>query len=91
VNLPAEYHELSLKPCQAQGRKAPRTQLQLEDKEAQSSSDSSRACLKIREESPACPETTEGPSEGQKPPDPDNTIGSAAAWTPHGELVQGRN
>jgi len=30
-----------------------------------------------------------GPNEGQQPPDSSNTIGSAAAWTPHGELLQG--
>jgi len=35
-----------------------------------SSFDSSRASLQIREESSACPETMEGPSEGQKPPRP---------------------
>ena len=86
-----EYHELSLDPCQAQWRRAPRTQLQLEDKEVNSSIDSSRASLKIRKESSACPETMEGANKGQNPPDPNNTIGSAAAWTPHGEFVQGRN
>jgi len=50
VDLPPEYHELSLNLCQAQCRGAPRTQLQLEEKEIQSSIDSSRASLKIREE-----------------------------------------
>jgi len=60
--------------------------LQLEDKEVNSSTDSSRASLKIREESSACPETMENASEGQNPPDPDNTIRSAAAWIPRGEL-----
>jgi len=65
--------------------------LQLEDKEVKSSIDSSRASLKIRKESSACPETREGPSEGQKTPDPNNTFGSAGTWTPSGEFVQGRN
>jgi len=31
----------------------------------------------------------QGPNEGLKPPDPNNTTGPAAAWTPHGELLQG--
>jgi len=65
--------------------------LQLEDKEVKSSIDSSRASLKISEESSGCPETMEGPNEGQKIPDPNNTVGSAATWTPRGELVWGGN
>jgi len=47
--------------------------------------------LKIREESSACPETMEGPTEGQKTPDPNNMIGSVATWTPRGELVRSKN
>jgi len=58
--------------------------------EVKSSTDSSRASL-IREESSAYSETTKSPNAGQKPPDSNNTIGSAAAWTSRGELVQGRN
>jgi len=91
VNLPPEYCELPLNPSQTQRRRASRTPLQLEDKGVKSSTDSSRASLKIREESSACPETMKGPNEGQKLPDPNNTIGSAATWTSHGELMQGRN
>jgi len=91
VNLPFGYSELSRNPYQAQGRRAPRTPLQLEGKEVKSSINSSRASLKMREQSPACPETMEGPNKGQKPSDPNNTTGSAASWTPHGELLWGRN
>jgi len=91
VNLPPECRELSQNLCQAQRRRAPRTPLQLEDKEVPSSTDSSRASLKIREESSSRPQITKGPNEGQKSPDPNNTIGSAAAWTPRGEAVWGRN
>jgi len=47
--------------------------------------------LKIRKECSACPETMKGLNEEEKPPDPNNTIGSAAAWIPHGVLVQGGN
>jgi len=54
-----------------------------------SPTDRSRAPLKIREGSSACPETMNGPNEGQKTSNPNNTIGSAAAWTPLGEIVQG--
>jgi len=62
--------------------------LQLEDKEVKkSSADTSRASSKIRKKYSACPETVKDLNEGQKTPDPKNTVGSAAAWTPHGELV----
>jgi len=70
VNLPSGYSEHLLNPCQAQGKRAPRTQLQLEDKEVKPSVDSSRASLKIRKESSACPGTMEGPNEGQKTSEP---------------------
>ena len=65
--------------------------MQLEEKQVKPSTGSSRASLKKREESSACPEAMEGPKEGQKTPDPDITIGSAAPWASHGELVQGGN
>jgi len=65
--------------------------MQLENKEVKSSIDSSRASLKIREESSACSEAMEGPNAGQKTPNPNNTIGSAATWIPHGDLVWGWN
>ena len=47
--------------------------------------------MKISEDSSALPETMEGPNEEQNPPDPNNPIGSAAAWTPCGQLVRGGN
>jgi len=80
--VPPGYSKLSPTPCQAQGRRP--QGLGCSSKMRKPSTDSRRASLKRGE-------TMEGPSERHKLPDPDNTTGSAAAWTSRGALVWGGN
>jgi len=68
----------------------PKGSLQL-DEEGVGSPLTAGGPLKRGAESAACPEARDGPRQGQKPPDPNSSVGSAAAWTPRGELMWDRN